>query len=330
MDKLKKIEKVSFSVIITVYNDVNNIKKCINSIVNQSYKNYELIIIDDGSNDGTSELLDIYSEKNPKIKVFHQENKGIGLSLKRAIEIAQNDYIVFVDSDDWIEKNLLNTLADIIMNYHGVDVIQFGLHFVFEDGTTARNEIFKDYLLGNNESIVRDHFENCPTPSLACRCFKRSNCDGLRYMSQSIGVDELLIVQLLSRSSIFVSISGCYYNVLLSRDSVSRGKMSNKRIEAYYKTYKTLFEVCEDLPKQYMIYVKIKFLSFLKSVCLFNNNKIQFLNTYTALKYTDEFQRKPKKFKIGCFLYAYLTPLYKMYRKMRYLNDSIGKALHCA
>ena len=103
------------SVIIPVYNGEKTIEKCINSIINQSYKDLEIIIVNDGSTDNTYEICQKYSQKDDRIQVINQENKGVCLARNIGIKFSKGDYIQFVDSDDWLEPSII---ADCI-NFGG-------------------------------------------------------------------------------------------------------------------------------------------------------------------------------------------------------------------
>ena len=98
------------SIIVPVYNVEKYIKKCIDSIINQTYKNLEIILVDDGSPDNCGKICDEYAEKDKRIKVIHKENGGLSDARNAGIKIARGCYIGFVDSDDWIDKNMYEKL----------------------------------------------------------------------------------------------------------------------------------------------------------------------------------------------------------------------------
>lgn len=112
------------TVIIPVYNAERYIKKCLNSVLNQSLKDIEIIVINDGSSDGTYEILEKFASSDDKrLHIFHQENKGIGATRKRGFEMASGEYVQFVDADDWIEEDALQKLYDYARCYNA-DVIE--------------------------------------------------------------------------------------------------------------------------------------------------------------------------------------------------------------
>ena len=99
------------SVIVPVYNAKDYIIRCIDSILEQTFKDIELILIDDGSTDGSELICDRYKSNNT-VKVIHQENRGVSSARNRGLEVATGTYVAFVDSDDYLEKNMLQQMLD--------------------------------------------------------------------------------------------------------------------------------------------------------------------------------------------------------------------------
>ena len=102
------------SVIVPVYNMGKYLPKCMDSLLNQTYNNYEIILVDDGSTDGSSDLCDQVAEKSDKVRVIHKENGGLSSARNCGIDCAKGEYIIFPDPDDWVEPNYLETLLAIM------------------------------------------------------------------------------------------------------------------------------------------------------------------------------------------------------------------------
>ena len=98
---------VDVSVIIPVYNVGKHIRRCLDSIIKQRYPNYEIILVDDGSTDESGKICDEYALHNNKIRVFHQENRGVSEARNKGLNVAKGKYIIFVDSDDEVTENYL-------------------------------------------------------------------------------------------------------------------------------------------------------------------------------------------------------------------------------
>lgn len=104
------------SVIIPIYDAGKYLEKCIESILSQTYENLELILIDDGSRDDSGKICDAYAEKDKRVKVIHKKNGGVSAARNTGIENAKGEFIAFVDSDDWIEKNSIEMLYNEIIH----------------------------------------------------------------------------------------------------------------------------------------------------------------------------------------------------------------------
>ena len=131
MEKLRKIMHRKISVIIPVYKVEKYLKRCVESVVNQTYKNIEIILVNDGSPDKCGEICDKYARIDSRIKVIHKENGGLSSARNAGLDIASGDYIMFVDSDDWISEVSLEKLYDYIEADY--DIINFKFSFVKEN-----------------------------------------------------------------------------------------------------------------------------------------------------------------------------------------------------
>ena len=132
------------SVIIPVYNVNKYLNKCIGSIVNQTYKNLEIILVDDGSTDNSGEICDEWKQKDSRIKVIHKKNGGQASARNCGIDISKGKYIMFLDADDYIDQNYLLTLVSVAEK-HMCDVVCSGQYKVKEDGEIIDSIIYKSY-----------------------------------------------------------------------------------------------------------------------------------------------------------------------------------------
>jgi len=124
---------MQFSIIIPVYNVEQYLRDCLNSVIAQTYTDYEVICVNDGSKDGSLALLKDYQTKYPQITIISQRNKGLSAARNAGIQAAKGNYLFFLDSDDWIEPNSLEIL---VQKQEGEDLLWFNGRRVFEDGAT--------------------------------------------------------------------------------------------------------------------------------------------------------------------------------------------------
>ena len=143
------------SIIVPVYNSEQYINRCLNSLINQTYKNIEIIIIDDGSTDNSSILINEYIKKDKRIKVFFQENSGPSVARNNGIIKSNGDYIVFCDSDDYVEINYVEKLLENIIKLD-CNILACGYIDVSEYGVSKLNDFY------NGEDVLtKENFINC-------------------------------------------------------------------------------------------------------------------------------------------------------------------------
>lgn len=111
------------SVIVPVYNVEDFLPKCLNSLLNQTYKDLEIILIDDGSTDNSGKICDEYAERDNRIKVIHQKNQGVSAARNVGLDLSTGDYITFVDSDDWCEKDYFRKVFEEAKKFENVEII---------------------------------------------------------------------------------------------------------------------------------------------------------------------------------------------------------------
>lgn len=126
------------SVVVPIYNVEQYLSRCIESILNQTYNNIEIILVDDGSSDSCPQICDKYKEKKENILVVHQKNKGLSAARNTGIKLAHGKYICFVDSDDYINPNMLSVLHHNLVNYN-CEISCCGHTDIYESGNINKN-----------------------------------------------------------------------------------------------------------------------------------------------------------------------------------------------
>lgn len=122
-----------FSIIVPIYKVEKYLRKCVDSILEQSYKNYELILVDDGSPDNCPQICDEYAKKDSRVHVIHKKNGGLVAARNTGVLAATGEYICYVDGDDWISKELLQTIMDKAISKYEPDMVVFSAVRQFED-----------------------------------------------------------------------------------------------------------------------------------------------------------------------------------------------------
>jgi len=146
---------MKLSVVVPVYNTMEYLRQCLESILAQTYKNIEVVLVDDGSTDGSELMCDEYARKHEMIRVIHQKNGGNVVARKSGLQAAEGEYVTFMDSDDWLSEDMYETLMKVAVNENS-DIVSMGGYITY-DGVKYRNvedaTIFGTYVKGENLDI---------------------------------------------------------------------------------------------------------------------------------------------------------------------------------
>lgn len=163
---------MKFSVIVPVYNVEKFLAKCLDSILSQDFDDYEIIAVNDGSTDSSLEILNEYSKLTDKIKIIDQPNKGLGGARNTAIEIACGEFLVFVDSDDFISPKMLSTLS-VYFDEFNLDILSFDLTPVYLYESTELPDIEPDCSTGDFNIIDIKSFL-ISEPTACAKAYRRT------------------------------------------------------------------------------------------------------------------------------------------------------------
>ena len=143
------------SIIVPVYNKEKYIKKCVDSLIKQSYSDIEIILVDDGSTDKSPEICDEYAERDSRIRVIHRENGGLSVARNTGIENANGKYLMFVDADDWVAVDFCEAALKSISE-NDADIAVFGICYVEEKEQNIQgSQLYKNELLDNSQALER-------------------------------------------------------------------------------------------------------------------------------------------------------------------------------
>ena len=225
------------SVIVPIYNVEKYIRKCIDSILAQTYKNLEVILVDDGSPDNCGNICDYYSEMDKRIKVIHKQNGGLSDARNAGLEIASGEYIGFIDSDDYIHPDMYRLLHQNLVESKS-DIAECAVERIYKDkvinGCTGEVKIF------SGEDALRIHLESdgegyMPRTAVWSKLFRRKLWEGVRFPKGHIHEDYLITTQMLYRSKSVCCIDKCLYtHIYTNSSSITQVAFSKKDL---YKEY---------------------------------------------------------------------------------------------
>ena len=226
------------SVIVPVYKAEKFLDRCVSSILNQTYKDLELILVDDGSPDGCPEMCDRYALADPRVKVIHKKNGGVSTARNAGLEAATGDYIAFVDSDDWIEPEMYQTMMEAAMD-HDCDVVMCDCVKDFADHSEVYSHDIRSGFY-DSEQLKKEHYphllimENVEYPATISNVtlLWRStlNTPNQRYQAGVRYSEDLLFgAKLLRKASSFCYLKGeAFYHYVMNPTSASHTFVSDK------------------------------------------------------------------------------------------------------
>lgn len=241
------------SVIVPVYNVEKYLDACVESIVNQTYENLEIILVDDGSPDRCPEMCDTWARKDSRIKVIHKENGGQGEARNYGIKIANGDYIGFVDSDDKISLRMYERLLEIIKEKES-DVVQCAMQkfsdskqTVFDEGT-SQIELTELCPKEAVELLLRTDriTSTCPNTLLT-----KSLCKKILFDTEMINEDVMWIYRVIKTAEKTVLTNEVLYFYYQREDSTMNSAYSEKRFDALNANMTKMNEVKKDFPDLY-------------------------------------------------------------------------------
>ncbi len=217
------------SVIVPIYKVEKYLSECVESLLAQSYKNLEIILVDDGSPDDCPALCDEYAKKDKRIKVVHKKNGGLSDARNAGIEIATGEYICFVDSDDYVAKDYIKKLYDALYN-NGADMAVCGYEYVLDDGSKETDEKPKAELLTEDEywSKVYDGMFTTFVVAWNKLC-KADIFKTIRYTKGKINEDQIILHDILRQCQKIAVIEDSLYFYRKREDSIM-GKEREKKI----------------------------------------------------------------------------------------------------
>ena len=225
---------IKISIVVPIYNVEKYLCRCIDSIINQTIKDIEVILVDDGSTDSCPKICDQYAQKDIRIRVIHKSNGGLSSARNEGIKVAQGQYIGFVDSDDYVNINMYEKLYNQAIE-KGADIVQCHFKKVYEDEDYSRliNECDVDEL-SNNEALLRlVKMGELHVQSVVAwnKIYKKELFQNISYPIGKLHEDEFTTYKLFANSSKIVDISQELYYYRQVEGSIMNRKFNVKRLD---------------------------------------------------------------------------------------------------
>lgn len=274
------------SIIVPVYNVEKYLNRCVDSIINQTYKNLEIILVDDGSTDNSGLLCDILRKSDARIKVIHKENGGLSSARNAGIAIAAGEYIGFVDSDDWIDIDMYECLISAIEETKS-EVAVTGICRIYDNGYFKNQYTKKHTEVYRGIEIVAEYLKQNSFSTAACdKLYRRELFSNRSFPEGKLYEDAPVIYDILKNINKIVCIGKPQYKYFQRADSICGLSFSNKKMDHYYFSHEIFMDVLKIYPqlsKDAKAYWGCKLVEIIYSITE-SNNRSEFENEYKMVK----------------------------------------------
>lgn len=227
------MKDVKFSIVIPNYNEDKYIRECLESVFSQTYNNYEVIVVDDGSTDNSLEIV-----KDFNVKIYHSNGLHAGGARNLGIDNASGDYIVFLDSDDYFNNDkVLSELNDLI---NDEDIVFLDYLLNINGECTEKKDLDEDMY----ERIARTSFLGAPT-----KCFKRSLLEGIRFPEKQRFEDIVFTLECMCKANSYTHYKKSFFTYRKVNNSNSSADLDVETMLALISEIMKLYKLCVKYPK---------------------------------------------------------------------------------
>lgn len=310
------------SVIVPVYNVEKYLKECVDSLINQTYKNIEIILVDDGSTDGSSLICDEIAKKDDRIQVYHKKNGGLSDARNYGIEKAAGSYICFVDSDDYVEKDYINSMFQNIKKYN-TRIAACGYCHLYENGGIKEinfQNIKKIYY--GDEAQKYLNIIGYFNVSSCNKLFEKKLFNDIRFPVGKKSEDWFVMYKLIEKANSIYYDSDSKYIYRQRAGSITKGSKPNtdamlaaKEVFAHFKNNK----IVKPYAAQSLAFAIIGIYNF--ELCNNDVSKKEYIDEIRCLKKEITYDELSISRKIQLYFFIHFSKLYdyliKMYKKKR-------------
>lgn len=235
-------EKIS--VIVPVYNVEQYLERCVDSIINQTYTNLEIILVNDGSTDNSGKLCDELAKKDERIRVIHKENGGLSDARNRGIDEAESDLVGFIDSDDYIDRDMYEILLKNLNNTDA-DLSMCALYDVYNNTPEAQVTNKETWELSSEQAIKMVMEAKILSVTAVNKLYRKSLFSDLKFEVGKIAEDAFIMIKLLDKCEKIVATNEKKYYYVHRENSITTQKFSTKFlnvIEAYEQNSNIILE----------------------------------------------------------------------------------------
>ena len=314
------------TVVVPVYKVEKYIDRCVNSIIDQTYKNLEIILVDDGSPDKCGKICDDYAKKDDRIVVIHKENGGLSDARNAGIHAANGKYITFIDSDDYIKNDYVEFLYNLIIE-NDVMISICSHTVIYDTGLKIEKETGEFSVLDTKTAIKRILYDDNIDISAWAKMYDIKLFDDIEYPKGRLFEDSAVTCRILSKCEKVAIGSKSKYFYMIRSDSITNAKFNKKKMDLITSTEEMgqyILEKYPDLQDAVNRRVMYAYLSTLSQLA--NSNEKHLKEQNEMMDYIKENRRKvlkdkniPKRDRLALEVTRFGFNIYKafwnMYRK---------------
>lgn len=238
------------SVVVPVYNVAAYLERCIDSLIAQTYKPLEIILVDDGATDNSGEICDSFEKKYPEmIKVVHQENQGLSGARNTGLAYAHGNYITFVDSDDWLATDMVETMYNNLKK-NGAQISGIGLYQAYEDGRLIKNSSKNEIsVMNQKEALGKFLFNENLTVCVCGKLYLTSLWDTVKCPEGKLFEDQYTTYKLIDQADRIVFDPSPKYYYFKRHGSIGHSSFTDKTYELYWGVQEQYEYITEKYPE---------------------------------------------------------------------------------
>ncbi len=249
------LQKDTISIIIAIYNVERYIRRCIQSVLDQTYSKLQIILVDDGSTDSCPLICDEFAKLDNRVVVIHQKNRGLSGARNSGVDNATGEYIAFIDGDDFVCADMYERLL-CGMHAYDCDVIQTGYTHVREDGSIRKIRQFSNATYPTFDAMMDGYFRQGNIHVGAwSKLYRREVFSSIRFVEGLVIEDFEILIKVFAECQKFVVTDTALYNYVLTDNSISRKPMNHIMARSRIEIPRIVYENVKRIDSKYLPYL---------------------------------------------------------------------------
>lgn len=289
------------SVIVPIYRVEQYLRKCIDSILNQTYNNIEIILVDDGSPDNCGKICDEYAKRDSRIRVIHKENGGLSDARNTGIDACKGNYITFVDSDDYIENDYVETLYYLLKKYNTEIAICDCRIIKDNKKKKEKNNKISEYCITSKDSISKMLYSDFYFITANAKIYNKELFKDIKFPKGKVFEDVGTTYKLILKCKNIACSNKKIYNYLIRKGSITTEEFKNKQLDLISITEKMCDEILKIYPEMTDATLRRKIYANISTLNRILLSKKEIKETKEIIKYIRQNGKKVIKDKNVCY-----------------------------